>query len=128
MQKLKYMLNKKKIYQLNSYVVYIAIISLAPEAKWKNMLESSYVALKNWHGRLKKIFYRILFFCQLLLWSATYVSLKFSLKNRRKRRKERKENQFTANLARNTIEYVCEMELYMILSTLEKTLWWNQLY
>ncbi len=32
----------------------------------------------------------------------------------------------TANLDGNTTEHVTEMELYIIVSTLEKNLWWNQ--
>ncbi len=34
--------------------------------------------------------------------------------------------QFTGNMSTNTIEHVSEMELYIILSTLEKFENWNQ--
>ncbi len=38
-----------------------------------------------------------------------------------------KTDNFTANLGGNMLEHVSEMELYIILSTLEKKLWWNQI-
>ncbi len=37
-----------------------------------------------------------------------------------------KADHFTANLGGSTIKNVSEMELYIILSILEKNLWWNQ--